>query len=350
MTTISGNGLQLDDSQFHALRVADVRRETTDTVSLVLDIPPALKAAFAYRAGQYVTVRADVGGQTLVRCYSMSSAPETDADLRITVRKVPGGAVSPWLVDDVKPGDIVPVIAPAGRFCLRDGERPLVLIGGGSGITPLLSLAKAALTGGRQVTLVYANRDRDNVIFADELDALGSDRFTPIHWIDAERGLIDGAGLAALGVLDAGADFYICGPDGLMDIAQAAALGAGADPDHVFLERFVSGPAAEPEDVATPDAAAGEGCQTLTFQWRGRTVEAAYVEGYPILAIARDAGLAIPFSCLAGACATCMGRLKSGTAIMEANSVLTPREVEQGYILTCQAIPTSRHVTVEFDD
>src|SRR5215470_994143 len=158
---------------YHPLTVAGVIDETADTRSFVLDIPPALEAPFAYAAGQYCTFLATIGGAPIVRCYSMSSSPETGDPFTVTVKRVPGGKMSNWMNDALAPGDTIDVMPPAGLFVLRPAGTPIVAFAGGSGITPILSIMKTALaTTAREIVLVYANRDRDSVIFAGVIERL----------------------------------------------------------------------------------------------------------------------------------------------------------------------------------
>jgi ferredoxin-NADP reductase len=279
----------------------------------------------------------------------MSTAPETDAFVRITIKQVPDGRVSPWINRVVKPGDTIAVKPPDGRFCLRESEAELLLLGAGSGITPLISLAKSALASTlRQVTLVYANRSRDAVIFAEELAALECShptRFRTIHWLDDERGLITADALAQLPVLAKDADCYICGPEPFMRIAEAAVLSGGAAPDRVFLERFAVGAATE-ETVAAENA---EVCKTIKITCRNERREGPYHPGDTILESARRLGLRPAFSCLVGTCASCMAKVIDGAAVMKTNSALTGAEVAEGYILTCQAVPASEFVNIAIE-
>lgn len=343
-----------EEDGFHTLRIASIQREAGDSVSLILDIPPALKARFAYRAGQYVTLRVMLDGKRLSRCYSMSTAPETDPAMRITIKRVDDGRVSRWITESVQAGDRLEAMEPAGRFCLRRDEGALLLFAAGSGITPILSLAKAALAAtARPVTMVYANQDRDRIIFAEELDALAlayPDRFRLVHWLDTERGLLDPAGLRALDVLEPGADFYICGPAPFMDVVEAVVLESGADREHVFVERFVSPPDEDEPPVVPPGAVAESAlCETLTVTVHGQGHVVDYEAGETIVQAAFRAGLYLPVSCLSGSCATCMAKIVKGAVAMEANDVLTPSEVEQGYVLCCQGRPTAREVSVVFE-
>ena len=167
--------MELHDHEYHSLAVADVVEETTDTRSFVLDIPAGLEDTFAYTAGQFCTFRAVLDGEPVVRCYSMSSAPETGEPFTTTVKRVPGGRMSNWMNDALRAGDTIEVLRPTGLFVLHEREEPLVAFAGGSGITPVISIIKTALaTTGRQILLVYANRSDDQVIFADELERLRS--------------------------------------------------------------------------------------------------------------------------------------------------------------------------------
>ena len=344
-----------NDEEFSSLRIASVEREANDTVSLVLDIPDDLASQFAYRAGQFITLLVEIGGKRLRRCYSMSTAPETDAFTRITVKHVSGGQVSGWINQAVKPGDTIAVKPPEGRFCLRDNQdsqRELLLLGGGSGITPLISLAKSALAStSRPVMLIYANRDRESVIFGRDLEILEKtypDRFSVIHWLDSERGLITVEQLAKLLTPSAETDCYICGPEAFMQVAEAAACLANVAPDHVFVERFNSLPG---EDGAFEAAVSeAEACETIKITCRKQRCEGPYHEGDTILEAACRLGLRPAFSCLAGTCASCMAKVIEGSVVMKANSALTDAEVDEGYILSCQAYPTSKFANIAFED
>jgi 3-ketosteroid 9alpha-monooxygenase subunit B len=333
-------------------RVVD---ETGDTRSFVLDVPPDLQEAFRYRPGQFCTFRVRVDGSDELRCYSMSSAPETDDDLTVTVKRVPGGLVSNWLNDQVSVGDVLPVTRPAGVFCPRDSRRPVVAFCGGSGVTPVMSIVKSVLTTtDRSVRILYANRDRDSVIFEDGLGALAAahpGRFELHHHYDSDGGYLlsaDVAGFAA-GSLDA--DFYICGPGPFMDLVEATLLDLGVEPDRILIERFVVPGDASPPADAEPEVGAGESdvTETVVLILNGKKSSVTYRPGDTILETARRGGLQPPFSCEAGNCATCMAILHEGSATMRANNALTPEEVEEGWVLTCQALPHGPTVTVEYE-
>ncbi len=338
--------------------------ETADARSFVLDVPEELRERFAYRAGQFVTVRMPSEGSAKLRCYSMSSAPEVDEDLVITVKRVPGGVVSNWMVDHVGPGDPLQVTAPAGTFRL-DGDGDLVAFAAGSGITPIMSILRAALAGtGRSVRLLYANRDRGATIFAEELDRLersSGGRLRVQHHHDVDGGFLDAAQVRAFaGEFGPSEDVYLCGPTPFMDLVESTLLAAGVDPARLHLERFATptpdGPD-EPDgdgeaDVADePAANDADEATSITIEIDGRSGTTTHRDGTTVLQTARQLGLDPPFSCESGSCATCMARLVEGTVSMHVNDALTDAEVDEGWVLTCQSVPTSTtvHVVYGFD-
>jgi 3-ketosteroid 9alpha-monooxygenase subunit B len=338
------------DHGFHPLRVGRVVRETADACSFVLDVPPELRDAFAYDAGQFVTFRVCPNGEPLLRCYSMSSSPAVDTDLKVTVKRVPGGVVSNWMNDTLKPGDVLDVTYPAGVFCIGAGDHDIVAFGAGSGITPVLSIAKSALAGtSRRMRLLYANRDRDSVIFAADLAALLDeypDRFEVVHHLDAEEGFVDADVVRSFaGSTDRG-DYYICGPGPFMDIVESTLLSSSVEPVRIHLERFV------PTEPEVSDAAPVAADSRITIELERRCETADHRPGTTILQMARQMGLSPPYSCESGSCATCMAKVVEGTASMRANNALTADEVDDGWVLTCQAVPASPtlHVVYGYEE
>ncbi len=335
------------DHDYHALTVAKVVDETADTRSFVLEVPPALQEGFAYASGQFCTFRATIDGESVARCYSMSSSPEAGDPLTVTVKRVEGGRMSNWMNDRLAPGDTIDVMAPAGLFVLRESDAPIVAFAGGSGITPILSIVKTALLEtAREITLVYANRDAQSVIFAEALEALraGSGGRLSLHsHLDAESGFLDAGACAGLIGERTGADFYVCGPAPFMDVVEAGLAERGVDRERLFIERFV-----HDEDEATTESDASQ-TESVEIRIRGRKQTVAYQPGETILQAARRAGLKPPSACQAGACGSCMAMVVEGEATMRLNSALDADEVEDGYILTCQATPTSREIVVDYE-
>jgi ferredoxin-NADP reductase len=344
------------DHGFHPLRVKRVVQETHDTKSYVLDVPAELDDAFVYESGQFCTFRVPFPDEDLLRCYSMSSSPDTDDEFAVTVKRVAGGRVSNWFLDEVAEGDVLSLTYPAGVFTLRSNTTPIVAFAGGSGITPVFSLIKSALaTTQRSVRLLYANRDVDSVIFRAELDALGAtngDRLRVVHHLDTDQGFVHSNGVAEFVGTDLDADFYICGPGPFMDVVEDALAQAHVPADQVFIERFAFAASAwrdEPPATAATESGAPEATETVAIVLDGREATVHYQAGETFLETARRAGLRAPFSCESGSCATCMARLVEGEATMRVNNALTPEEVEEGWILTCQGLPTSTTAKVVYE-
>ena len=334
------------DHAYHSLALVDVVDETADTRSFVLEIPRALEETFAYAAGQFCTFRATIGGEAVVRCYSMSSSPDTGDRFTVTVKRTPGGKMSNWMNDVLALGDTIEVMPPVGLFVLRAADVPIVAFAGGSGITPVLSIIKTALaTTAREIALVYANRSADSVIFGTELERLraASDgRLSVNHHLDSECGFLDAAACAALVGDRVHADFYVCGPGPYMEAVEAGLERRGIARSRLFIERFeLAG------DVPTLTESSDTESIVIRLDRRKHTI--AYVPGDTILSAARRAGLSPRFACEAGSCASCMAHLDEGKATMRVNDALSADEVQAGWVLTCQAIPLSRLVVVDYD-
>jgi ferredoxin-NADP reductase len=258
-----------------------------------------------------------------------------------------------YLAEELVEGDEVTLTRAAGTFCLTDSSAPLLAFSGGSGVTPILSLAKSALaTTDRRVRLLCADRDRQSVIFEgvlDELVARHPDRLTVVRHIDADSGLLDPAAVVDFVGEDTDADCYVCGPEGFMSVVTAALPGPGK----VFIEDFDAAPtpvadAEAPEPASAEEAADVQGTITIHLDRKKATVPRVAKE--TLLESARRAGLSPPFSCEAGNCGTCMARLSEGKATMRVNDALMDDEVEEGYVLTCQAVPDTPSVTVHYED
>ncbi|MEI8000496.1 MAG: ferredoxin--NADP reductase [Actinomycetes bacterium] len=334
------------DHDFHPLTVLAVVDETADTRSFVLDVPPTLADTFAYAAGQFVTVRAEIDGAEVVRCYSMSSSPDVGDPFTITVKRVPGGVLSNRLNDSLAAGATIDVLGPGGLFVLHDADVPIVAFAAGSGITPIFGIVKTALaTTTRDVVLVDANRDAGSVIFGEALaglEAAHPGRFTVHRHLDAESGLPDGAALRGFVGERTDAHFYVCGPPPYLDLVEEMLAGIGIRPGQLFVERFVI-----PGEI--PAIVESSHTDEVVVVLSGRTTTVDYRLGDTLLETARRAGLSPPFSCELGSCATCMARLREGAATLRVNNALAPDELDAGWVLTCQAVPTSRRVVVDYD-
>jgi len=337
------------EGPYFDLEVANVIEETDDAKSIVFDIPEELLARFEYASGQFLSLRVEVDGHRLVRCYSLASAPGIDRQHKVTVKRVDEGRASNWLNDNVKQGDMLHVMPPNGVFCLRERETPIVFFGGGSGITPIISIIKTALQStSRGLKLVYANRNDDSIIFKEELAKLRSehaDQFEIVHRLDDVHGFVD----AALVMQEVGgrtdADFYICGPGPFMDVVESGLESLGVDADRIFIERFES---PDTPAVATDvDTSAGT---VVTIQLDGKVTDVEVGDGETILLAARRVGLEPPFACEEAYCGCCMAKVVEGDVEMLHNDGgIDQRQIDDGWVLTCQGIVKGK-ARVEYPD
>lgn len=338
-----------DADGFTPVRVKQVIQETIDAVSLVLDVPEPSKDQFQYLAGQFVTVEVTIGGADHRRCYSMSSSPAVDPDLRITVKRDRDGLVSNWINDTVSVGDELHIAPPEGRFVLTPTHRDLVTFAGGSGITPVFSLVHSALaTTTRKARLFYANRDLESVIFRDALAHLTdthAERFEVHHHLDNHDGIVSPQRIVdfVTGTTHTSTDYYICGPAPFMDTVEQVLLDAGIPRQQLHLERFTVAA------IPTPDPDEPVVTGEVTIELDRQTVTVPYRAGNTLLQTARLAGLKAPSSCETGSCGTCMARVVEGCARMHNNDALDDDEVADGWVVTCQALPTSRRVRVVYE-
>ncbi|MFL6729972.1 MAG: 2Fe-2S iron-sulfur cluster-binding protein [Sphingomicrobium sp.] len=352
---------------FHALKVAEIVPETAEANSIRFDIPPELREAFAFRAGQHLTLRATIDGEEVRRNYSLCTAPG-DEDWMVTVKRIGGGVFSNWVGDHLKPGDTIDVMVPHGSFTTDfdpANARDLVGIAGGSGITPVMSLIRTVLRAepNSRFTLFYGNRDSSSVIFLEALANLRDKylgRLEIYHFLDAEEqdielfnGMLDrerlDQAIAAL-VPDAAAvdGWFICGPGPMMDAAEGALLDRNVARERIHIERFTAdrpAGAAVRELAELQTQAAGV---TVSVTLDGRTRKVPFSAGN-ILDSARASGLPAPFACKAGVCATCRAKVTSGKVEMAVHYGLTDEEVADSYVLTCQSVPVGDGVAVDYD-
>lgn len=341
----------------HALRVrvVEVVAETADASSFVLEPVDEQEAgSLAYQPGQFVTVRIPTDReQGAARCYSLASSPLTDEKPKITVKRVAGGYGSNWLCDEVVAGSTLEVLRPAGTFVPRSLDDDLLLVAGGSGITPVMSILRSALVGGQaRITLVYANRDESSVIFGEELATLARqhpDRLTVVHWLESLQGLPTRAQLQLLLAPFADRQAYVCGPSAFMDATVEALAAAGAPRSQVHVERFHSldgDPFADPGVVLDAEGPAG----TVAVELDGERHELRWPEGALLLDVLLDAGLDAPYSCREGSCSACACVLQAGEVDMDRNEVLEQEDLDEGFILGCQARARTDHVEVTYDE
>jgi ring-1,2-phenylacetyl-CoA epoxidase subunit PaaE len=348
--------------QFHQLAVAEVERLTDDAVAVTFDVPPELAEEYRFRPGQALTLRRVVGERDERRSYSIC-AP-MGAPPRVGVREVPGGYFSSWLVHQVEPGDRIEVLPPSGTFTADlsvPGDHVFVVAG--SGITPALSLAATVLGDGRStVTVFYGNRRADTVMFADELADL-KDRYGPrlqlIHVLsreprDAEitSGRLDAARLRTLigSLVEAPAvdHWWLCGPHGLVTEAKALLAGLGVPREKVHQELFYVDDV-PPQPVRGDEETVQGPSSQVTVVLDGRTTTIALPRDVPVLDSAQRVRGDLPFACKGGVCGTCRARVTEGEVRMRRNYALEQSELDAGYVLTCQSLPASDRLTVDYD-
>lgn len=360
---LRGTADMLRDHRFHTLAVSAIVQETADTRTFILAIPNDLADVFRYQAGQFCTFRAQINGEEILRCYSMSSAPSVDHTLAVTVKRVAGGVMSNWLHDYVTVGDWLEVLKPSGVFTAHDGTDAIMALCGGSGVTPVFSLIKETLaTTIRPITMLYANRDRDSMIFAsafDELVMRYPDRLKIQHHLDSESGYLTVGDVAHMFAERTDIDVYVCGPTPFMDIVEAGLAQANVAPERIRIERFVNGGVATAladsqanaqANATDTIASGGDVTETLTIKLKGKKHHVTYIAGDTVLDAARRIGLKPPVSCELGNCASCIALVTTGSATLRANNALSPAELAEGWILTCQAIPQGHTVVVEYED
>ncbi|MFC9392503.1 2Fe-2S iron-sulfur cluster-binding protein [Streptomyces sp. NPDC057027] len=337
----------------HRLRVVEVVVETADAHSLVLQAPAESADRFAYRPGQFLTLKLPgADGRPAARCYSLASSPHTGEPLKITVKRVAGGYGSNWVCDRLAAGDELEVLPPAGTFTPDSLDGDLLLVAGGSGITPVLSIAKSALAAGRgKVVLLYANRDESSVVFRDELRALAQDhphRLLVHHWLESLQGLPSVDRLAATLAPYTGREAFVCGPQPLMDAVEQALRSLGAPGDRIHRERFFSLGADVFDAPAVPVDTEAAGGGTAEVELDGETRTVAWPPAVPLLDVLLAAGVDAPYSCREGACSACTCRVVAGEVKMLRNDVLDDQDIAEGYVLACQALPLTDRVEITY--
>ncbi|MFZ9294608.1 MAG: 2Fe-2S iron-sulfur cluster-binding protein [Bacteroidia bacterium] len=343
-------------ARFHPLKVSEIRPETTEAVSIKFEVPATLQPEFLYKQGQYLTLKMLINGQEIRRSYSICTAPH-EKEWRVAVKIVEGGLVSGYLNRSLKIGDTIDVMTPMGSFntpLSGAHEKNYVLWAGGSGITPMMSILKSVLYIEKKshVRLIYANRNAESSIFKTELERLQSQYPAfEIEWIyDTVQGPLNASTCNTLiqHVPHTHTEHFICGPGPLMETVKTALLNSGINQKHIHIEYFNT----VIQDTALQDSTnktfAGT-CQVKVIQYGIETEFELPASSISVLDAAIEAGVDAPYSCKGAVCCTCRGKIISGSADMKANFALTDDEVKSGYVLTCQAYPTSEHLVIDYD-
>ncbi|MEM6999489.1 MAG: 2Fe-2S iron-sulfur cluster-binding protein [Pseudomonadota bacterium] len=357
-------------SEFHTLKIKEVRAEANQTLHVTLDVPASLQQTFCFHQGQYLTFAATLDGCEVRRSYSICAA--VGEPLSVAIKKIEGGAFSEHAHSSFAPGATVKVMPPAGTFYTEldpAEQRKYLLIAAGSGITPIISIAKTILATepDSQVTLLYGNRRSGDIIFRDQLCWIKNRHLTRFQWInifsqeiqDAPilNGRINNQKGAELNqrLIDIVSfdEFFLCGPEGMISEVARGLRAIGVDEEKIHYELFFASAEDAQAAIARHQARARK-YGGLTTQVRVRsggreTVFELTADGENILDSAMESGLDLPFSCKGGVCATCKAKLIKGQVDMDLNHALSAEEVAQGFVLTCQAHPISNQVVVDFD-
>lgn len=352
--------------RFHPLRVKAITRETPDAVSVVFEIPEELEQDYQFAAGQYLTLRKTMDGEDIRRSYSICTAP-SDKELRIAVKQIENGKFSSWVNQHLKPGDTLEVMTPTGRFGLAHAPgnaRNHVAFAAGSGITPVLSIARDILARepDSSFTLFYGNRATETILFKSALEDLKDkylSRFSVLHVLSREQ-----QDIAALnGYIDAEKikkwmqdclpahnidHAFICGPEAMLEMVQQALQAQGVSAERIHSERFVSAQGGKPQpqkqvDTSLPPA------HIATFIVDGKQRDVPVADGEAVLDAALRAGMDLPFACKGGMCSTCRAKVLEGEVEMSLNYALEPWETEAGFVLTCQSHAKTPRVVIDYD-
>jgi ring-1,2-phenylacetyl-CoA epoxidase subunit PaaE len=352
---------------FHSLTISEIDRQTEDAVSIAFEVPESIQDQFQYLSGQYLTLKADINGEDVRRSYSLCSAP-FENEWRVAIKEVPQGSFSTFANRELKEGMQLEVMTPTGNFKLTPdatAEKNYVLFAAGSGITPILSIAKTALKEepNSTVNLFYGNKGFNSIIFREEIEGLKNvymDRLRLVHVLSREsvgnklqKGRIDAEKVDQLYKaflqgfsIDA---VYVCGPEQMILDVKDRMIANGVDAKNVHFELFTS-PSVKEKPITKPtNSPKVESNVTIIIDDERIDLHLSS-NGQNILDAGHDAGADLPYACKGGVCCTCKAKIIEGTATMDVNYALEPEEVDAGYILTCQAHPTSDKLIVSFDD
>jgi len=355
--------------EFHSLRVSDVRQETEDTVSVSFDVPSELTSDYTFKQGQYLTLRKDIAGEDTRRSYSICSGVD-EGELRVAIKLIEGGLFSTYANTKLKSGDEMQVMTPMGKFTSvlnSENEKHYLLIAAGSGITPMLSIIKSVMTKepDSRVTLLYGNRYFKGIIFRDMLEDLkdaylGRLRVFNIlsgenNEIDLFSGRIDEDkinGFCSTFIDPKSCDeVFLCGPEPMINTANETLQALGVDSQNIHFELFTSpkGSLYKEKEIVVEEKFKGKTCEVeVTLYGQQWDFEMPFDK--TVLGVAAEKGLDLPFSCKGGMCCTCRAKLEGGEVDMIVNYALEPEEVKEGFILTCQALPKSDKIVVNFDE
>lgn len=344
---------------FHNLTIKNITKETAQAVSVVFDIPESLHSQFSFKAGQYITLKAMLNGEEVRRAYSICSSPQS-GEVKVAIKAVENGTFSVYATERLKAGDQIEVHEPEGKFILEpEARKNYIAFAAGSGITPVLSMIKATLqdTTDASFTLVYGNKSESDTIFKQELEALKAEfgnRFN-LHYVFSRQnvegslfGRID-EGFTNYFVKNTYKDIhfdsaYLCGPEEMIKIVSATLQNNGFDQSQILFELFT----ASTEEENTSEIKDGE--TEVNILLDDEELSFTMKQTDDILSAALRNKVDAPYSCQGGICSSCLAKVTEGKAVMTKNNILTDDEVEDGFILTCQAHPTTSKISIDYDD
>lgn len=354
---------------FHALKVKAVKKETSDCVSVVFDVPEHLKETFRFTQGQSLTMRTMLHGEEVRRTYSICSSP-LEEQLKVAIKKVEGGLFSNFANDVLKAGDVLDVMPPIGRFYTTlnaVNKKNYIGFAAGSGITPLLSIIKTTLATEPEssFTLVYGNKNRSSIIFFEELEGLKNkyiNRFNLIHILSREKTDADlnfgritkdkcNELFGKLLNLKTADEFFICGPEDMIFSVKEFLESNRIAEKNIHFELFTTPGQSKKYEVRSTKYETEGPQSNIKVRLDGRSFEFSipFNSNTTILDAAMQQGADVPYACKGGVCCTCKAKLLAGEVQMDVHWGLEQEEIEQGYILTCQAHPVTANVTVDFD-
>jgi ring-1,2-phenylacetyl-CoA epoxidase subunit PaaE len=355
-------------SKYYFLKVKEVERETADAVTIHFWHP--LNEVINYKPGQFITILLPLDGEKIRRSYSMSSSPYTDVSLAVSVKAVQGGLMSNYLNEQIKVDDLLEIMEPMGNFTTElnpDQKRTIVLIGAGSGITPLISIAKSVLMveADSNVILILGNRNEESILLKGKIDALlakYSSRFEVAHTLSqpseswkGESGRLNRTHI--LKILEqfpsSATDFteyFICGPDGMMEEAKEALELLGVDSQKIHKESFATANSLKAHgEVMVHEDDGSLKSREITVLYEGSEFKLKVEPHQTILEAALEMDIDLPYSCQAGMCTACLGRCVSGKVQLDEEDALSEAERKAGFILTCVAHPMTDDVVVEVE-
>ncbi|WP_299683786.1 2Fe-2S iron-sulfur cluster-binding protein [uncultured Dokdonia sp.] len=355
-------------AQFHNIAIKDIYKETSDCSVVTFDIPEALYSAFDFQQGQHLTLKAILDGQDVRRSYSLCSSP-VDKEWKVAVKQIPGGLFSTYVNEKLQAGDVLEVMEPSGKFGVavsKDQAKNYVVFAAGSGITPILSMIKThlALEPNAKFKLFYLNRTVKSIIFKEEIEQLRNQYFGRLEIfyfltkeqrdIELFNGRFTSDKLQTLTKtlisVEATDEVFICGPEEMIFLIRDELVAAGLEKDKVHYELFVTGLSEEDKQRAARLAEQQVEGVEVTIVDGGKDFHFTMTDEYDnILDAALGAGADLPFACKGGVCSTCKCKVEEGSVEMKINYALEENEVAQNLVLSCQAVPTSENVKVNFD-